>query len=365
MRFENCTTTASRTGGWIYYGAYNGDGFTMVGCHAGAGLVNLRGCAGGGIINCIGGQIYIYNSIGVDIANYHEISLVSHGADPYAQKINEQGEINDPGYANRASKFKFSADDFKKKAHYFDWRQAEDYQKVFSFNAQTQNTIPIKLNNQNTTSENLETKTDNTMNEQLLIFLREQLGLSTDAKESDVTAKLQEQLPVILAASKSLETTKQTLTTLQAKYPEGVEVLTAEQKTKLESFDSIKAFHDAQLSAIKDEATKLYNLTAGEGKADASVLKLISEATPETAKALLKQYQVIAEKSFEASCQACGSKNITRASSMSALGIQQHNGGQNDPNTPAAPKSNAEVVQSFLDDSTKTKTAGVHGDVKP
>lgn len=297
----------------------------------------------------------------IDIANYHEISLVSHGADPYAQKVNEDGEINDPEYAKRASKYAFNQEFFQKNAHYFDWRQAEDYEKVFSFNAEPKNTILNTLNNRNTQTQN-----DETMNEQLLIFLREQLGLSKDAKQEDVLAKLQEQLPLVLAASRSLDTTKQTLADLQTKYPEGSEILTADQKTKLASFDSLKAFHDTQLSAIKDEATKLYNLSVGEGKADASVLKLIAEATPETATALLKQYQVIAEKSFEASCASCGSKNITRASSMNASGVQNHDGGNTggNNNTPVA-KSNADVVASFLNGNTKAKTAGIHGDVKP
>ena len=34
------------------------------------------------------------------ILNYHETSIVSHGADPFAQKINDQGKINNPLYAN-------------------------------------------------------------------------------------------------------------------------------------------------------------------------------------------------------------------------------------------------------------------------
>lgn len=288
----------------------------------------------------------------VEVVNYQELSAVSHGADPYAQKVNEEG-INNPQYAKRATKFSFKEEDFRKLAHHFDWTKYVSDTLTFSAPPATGETIPSNLINHNTENQN-----NNSMNEQELIFFREKLGLAKDAPAATVMAKLQEQLTILLALKGELETNKTTLTALQAKYPEGSEILTATQKTELAAFQSV-------VKAIRDEAIKFYNLTTKTPAA--SITKLIAEGSYETVAALRDQYRVQVESTFEATCNSCGSKNVARASSNQQEGTHQNsNAGGNAGNGTGAqgngqPKSNAEVVAG-LSATIGKPTNGIHED---
>lgn len=288
-----------------------------------------------------------------NVVNFHEISLVPHGADPYAQKVNEEGVINNPEYAGQRAKMKFSAEEFKAKGHYMDWKDVASFSLDETIPATQTKTNTSKTSNQNSTE----------MDEQLLIFLRAQFGLANDAPESVVKAKLMEQLPILQANTATLTTTKDALTALQAKFPEGSELLTAETKTKLTQLEEAKTQLTARVTAEKAEALKLYHIVCGGAdKADNAITKMIADASPETTLALLKQYKAQAEEKFSATCQACGSTNVKRTSTASNTGVVtpgSEAGAGTPPSTPAAPKSNAEVMES-LSLNKGSISAGIH-----
>lgn len=274
-----------------------------------------------------------------DIINYHELSLVSHGADPFAQKIDEQGELNNPKYANRKTKYKMTADDALKIGHFMDWRSFETDTLTFS-------TIPLEVNK---TPKPVETSTQNSMKPELLAFLITFLGMTKESTEEQVTAKLQETLPGLKLKSDSVDA-------LKAKYPEGVEILSAEQKSQLALMPGLKKFQDDAVTELRAQALKMYHLSVGGAdKAEASITKMISEANYETTQALLKQYSGTAEEKFPAVCQECHSTNIKRATS------EIKNGNPNPAGEGKATKSNLDAMNTLLKVKKGNASAGIHG----
>lgn len=287
-----------------------------------------------------------------EVFSYEEISLVSHGADPYAQKVNKDGKIVNPAYAD--NRYQFTADDFVENGHYLDWKNL--VASTISLNAAP--TIPNSNNNNNNS-----TKLSETMNKELLKLLRTQLGLAADAAEDVVLAKLQERLPVLLQAETELQTTKTQLADLKTKYPEGSTLLSQEDKIKLQEYPTLKATNEQVLKSLREEALKLYHLTVGgPEKADASITKLISEASFEASTALFNQYKAQAESKFQAKCESCGSTKVTRASASSAPeGVVTSTNGETG-GTPTEKPLN-EVLEEFA--KPKSRTAGIHGETKP
>lgn len=303
-----------------------------------------------------------------EIVRYDEISLVSHGADPFAQLIKD-GKMVNPEYAAR--KYQFMEGDHKTKYHFMDWKQIGTNEATFSLD----DTIlsPAIISETNTINFNSNEKP---MNEQLLIMLRAQLGLAADAPEATVVAKLQEQLPLLVTdraslgqARTELAQTKETLTALQARLPEGSTVITKEEKQKLDSFDGIKTVHDAAMTATRDECLRLYHLSVGGSeKADASIVKLIAEASFDSLTALVKQYRGTVEKSYTATCNKCGSHDVTRASSAtSGEGVVipgQNPGGDSTEHNQPTVKSTDEAMGEIVKKATSFSLKNIHGEPK-
>lgn len=246
------------------------------------------------------------------VFSYEEISLVSHGADPYAQRISD-GKIANPGYAD--NKYSFSEEDFRAMGHNMDWKTSN----TAELNLSAKSTIPSQNNNKSNNNEKA-------MNKEQLSFLRLTLGMDENATAEQVLAKLQESLPGLVSLkdqeaqvtqlTADLDTANAELTSLKEKYPEGTIILTEEDAAKLEAYPEAKKVSDAAMSATRAEALKLYHLSCGGAeKADNGITKLIAEAGFETLTSLQKQYRAQVEKDFTASCNDCNSTNVSRLSS--------------------------------------------------
>jgi len=290
-----------------------------------------------------------------EIYSYEEISLVPHGADPYAKRISG-GKIANPAYAD--NQYSFSDAEYKELGHFFDWKSNEHDSISLSLD---KTTLEEFNNNKNNNSK--------TMNKEYLKFLRTQIGLSDDAEESAVLAKLKETLPDMVKAGTDkaalqadLDKAKGDLTELQGRYPEGTVILQEEDKAKLDQFDGLKSVSDAALSSTRGEALKMYHISCGGAeKADTSITKLIAESNFEMVKALSKQYRKLAEEKFEATCNDCQSTNISRMSSTN-----RESGIATDEDTPtgkdgktSAPKirSMAEAMDDILAKQKKASLA--------
>lgn len=293
-----------------------------------------------------------------EVFSYEEISLVPHGADPYAQKINDDGKLNNPAYAD--NHYQFSAEEYSTMGHHFDWKNYGVEKLSMNKGA----AIPTPIKNINNSTQN-----DETMNKELLEFLRSKLGLAANTTEAQVIAELQSKLPILIAAGADvtrltgeLTTANSELSALKTKYPEGTMVVTKEEHATLSAAKENQATATAALTGIRAEVLKLYHLTVGGAdKADASLVKLIGDANYDTATALLKQYEAAADKEHALSCEDCGSKKVSRAS---AAAKPEGDGLSDDDSKTKTPKvkTNAEVMAEFA--AGKNLTGNLYPEVK-
>jgi hypothetical protein len=289
-----------------------------------------------------------------DINAYHEISFVSHGADPYAQRINSDGGINNPKYAK--GKQTFSAEDFAKLEHFMDWKEVA----TFTFSDQPAGiTIPETLKNErqyNWTPDNKD-QNENPMKKEFLAFLAVQFAMAADSTEEQLTAKLQEKLPALLASEKTSSAAKTELDALKLKYPDGSVILSAEDTAALAKAKVDAARLAAIDKATREEAIKFYTVAMGTEKVDAGMVKLINEASGEALTALHAQYRGQADEKFQATCQDCNSTNVKR---NTALGSSAGAGGSNEPTK----KSTQDAIAELSSKARVTSTSQIHGVVE-
>lgn len=266
----------------------------------------------------------MYRLVVTEILNYSETSIVSHGADPYAQKIKENGEIENPEYASRQS---FSKDRFYKGNVEYDFKvdlklSADDI------------SIPLNSNNK----EEINLNEENHM-KKLIESLTLAFGFEAgELTEENITSKLQEKFDAKVDNTEALELLKKEKADLEA------EKLTL--KADLEKANSNKEAYETMLSEKRQEAERLYKLAKGED-ADETLIKLIATGNLETTNAFLKQYEKEAEEKFSATCNSCGSKDVKRASAV--IEDASNSGGKNNPTE----KSKMETIQNLKDKKRK------------
>jgi hypothetical protein len=277
-----------------------------------------------------------------------ELSFVNHGADPYAKvlKDNKISGVGDSKTRDDLTKSQFNNAKFSEgMEHYHDYCSPismEDF-KDDTFN---------KFNNH---------KTKINMDDELLKFLRTSLKMGDDSDQTAVVAALQAKLPQLILDGTELSTTKDELTALKAKYPDGVVILSAEDKTKIAEHEELSKVSNKALSAVRDEAIRLYNLVT-DNKADDAILKLLADSNYDTVIAMMNQYKATAEEKFTATCGKCGSKDISRVSAASGnQGVIHHDNetGDEELNEDGTPKTGDEHVAlstaDTIDDIMKKK----------
>lgn len=250
----------------------------------------------------------MYRLVVTEIMGYSETSLVSHGADPYAQKIKDDGEINNPEYADR--QFSFSADgNFSAGVLGFDYKSELKL-------AADDNSIPNRNNN----NINNHKKSFN-MDELIQSFISEFNFTAEDSlnKENLVT-KLKEKFSAKDTEIKALKSEKADLETQ-------VGTLTSENT-------SLKA-NNQELENVtnqtRSEAERLYKL-AKDKDVDDNIVALLKNADLKTAASFVKQYQKEVDEKFTQTCQKCGSTNISRGSAQATkegLIVDNQEGGDN------------------------------------
>lgn len=292
-----------------------------------------------------------------EIQAYHELSLVPHGADPYAQTISNRG-INNSDYANRAHKYKktslsmhFSEADFKENGHFVDYSNAESLQLISD-----DTTIPnINKLNYNNNSEQMDELQD-------FLDSLSQVEAIELAEGQEVTAE--NIIAAVTALGQSLASAQTDLQSAQTENADLQTQLETANSTLESQKPAVEAFSNV-VKATKQEASRLYKLTKGD-KASTEMLELIANAeTYEAAQAFLKQFKADAEGKFSAKCGDCGSENVTRMSGTSGdngvmIPGQDENlgddGGQDD-----SPKSTDEVLTNLRRNKSATRAEGIHG----
>lgn len=240
------------------------------------------------------------------IISYKETSLVSHGADPFAQII-KNGKINNPQYAG-ATYYSFSdmppmdEKTLRSKIAYLDFKDIRSNDIMYNTSK------PNYEGNQNP-------KIQNDMNE-LQKFL--------DQLFSDGVLSLAEgstpSMEVALSQVKDLVVAKNSLTQEKAKADQKISELQSEVTSLKEQISANQAMVNigtSHLSEVRSSAVASYKKLYGDDKVDQNILALLEADSTniETLLSLKATYDAQLDEKFPMRCAKCGSHDVSRASS--------------------------------------------------
>ena len=255
---------------------------------------------------------------------YHETSFVAHGADPYAQIINEEGKIVNPKYA--VARDSFSEEKKQSPFFFFDFKE--------SFSEITIPNSPITNDNQNNNNMKL--------SKSLILLLATMAGISLSAEQTAHTQLEDAEFEAafdyeafsaqLVSASAELESisklqeTNTTLTTeLDTLKNEKIQ-LTAD----LEEANKFKADNAAALADLGTvetfKATELAEVNRLAALIDpeqaAKLQSVYNSSNLSTLQVFKSQLAAQVEAKFPATCQDCKSENISRQST--SIGNEGH-----------------------------------------
>lgn len=240
------------------------------------------------------------------IISYKETSLVSYGADPFAQII-KNGKINNPQYAG-ATYYSFSdmppmdEKTLRSKIAYLDFKDIRSNDIMYNTSK------PNYEGNQNP-------KIQNDMNE-LQKFL--------DQLFSDGVLSLAEgstpSIEVALSQVKDLVVAKNSLTQEKAKADQKISELQGEVTSLKEQISANQAMVNIgtnHLSEVRSSAIASYKKLYGDDKVDQNILALLEADSTniETLLSLKATYDAQLDEKFPMRCDKCGSHDVSRASS--------------------------------------------------
>lgn len=241
-----------------------------------------------------------------EVVRYLETSLVSHGADSFAQKIGADGKIINPTFAKRSwASYEEYRDDKSKQYFFYDTKT-----DLAHFNED--NNTPVSYNDNKGNQE----PNNNNMNEELKKFLERIFGNGyltlAEGKEMDeevALAAIQE----LVTSRNSLQTTVNNLNTEKTSLTEQVSNLNAEV-ANLKEMAQVGKNH---IASLRENAVATYKKLMGD-KADETIVTMLNAETTGlvTLISLTNDYQARLEEKFPMTCADCGSHNVSRASSQ-------------------------------------------------
>lgn len=242
-----------------------------------------------------------------EIVRYLETSLVSHGADSFAQKIGSDGKIINPTFAKRTWASYEEYRDDKSKQYFF-----TDYKSDLT-SYQEKNDTQGSFND-NDANDNHSNK--NNMNEELLKFLESLFGDNMltleegkEMNQENVIACIQ----TLVSSRNELQTSVDNLTTEKTSLTEQITNLNAEV-ANLKEMATVGKNH---IASLRENAVETYKKLMGD-KVDETIVTMLNAETTgiTTLISLTKDYQARLEEKFPLTCSKCGSKDVNRASSI-------------------------------------------------
>ena len=256
----------------------------------------------------------LIRKIATEIILYQELSLVPHGADPFAQLI-KGDSITNPEYAKKV--YHIGGDKFS----------YVDYKNIPKGDIE----IEISTNNQNSFSNQNSKKMEHLIKLASSVNFSFEGDLKPDSLIQFITDKLKDNLDNEKAYATEIKNLKSEKTTLEASLKQATDSLKELEDSK--SFIEVGKNH---LEEIKNRTENLYKTLKGED-ADESMLTLIKEGDPKVVNSLLKDYQKQFDELNPLACKDCNSQNISRCSA-------DGDGGASTGKTQT--KSNMEVIQN-------------------
>jgi len=237
----------------------------------------------------------MYRRIANSIKKYPELSLVHHGADPYAQKVNKDGRIVNPRYADVTYNSEQIKELKESKIFFF------DFKTDLIQNAENP-TIPAPLNN-NENPKNLN------MNE--LLALAAFLGLQIPEGGK---VELNAIFTAINKKQNDGQTAEITRLTAEVTRLTAIETAYTAAKADLDNVTALTAFKNNTLTAARAKTLALYTKVA-DNKPEQSIVDMINNSDLTVLDGLNTQYTTQLEEKFPMSCSSCGSTAVNRASS--------------------------------------------------
>lgn len=242
-----------------------------------------------------------------DIVRYLETSLVSHGADSFAQKIGSDGKIINPTFAKRTwASYEEYRDDKSKQYFFTDYKsdltsyqEKDDTQGSFNDNDANDN----QSNEKNSMNE-LQKFLESLFGDNLLT-----LEEGKEMNQETVVACIQS----LVSSRNELQTSVDNLTTEKNSLTEQVTNLNAEV-ANLKEMATVGKNH---IASLREDAVATYKKLMGDNADETIVTMLNAETTGiTTLVSLTKDYQARLEEKFPLTCSKCGSKDVNRASSV-------------------------------------------------
>lgn len=241
-----------------------------------------------------------------EVVRYLESSLVSHGADSFAQKIGKDGKIVNPEFASRTWNSYSEYMEDQTRQYFFEDTKSQDFNgdTTVNFNENQGSEESIKINN---------------MNEELRLFLEKLFGKNMLTLGEGKEATQEEAISLIQSMVNDLTSLNEKVTNLEAE-----KVTLSEKVTNLEAEAvSLKEMADlgkSYVTKLREEAVSNYKKVQGDkfDEKDPVYLMLNSDTTPLiTLEGMKKSYEQRLEELFPMKCSHCGSRDFSRASSAS------------------------------------------------
>lgn len=253
--------------------------------------------------------------IATKIISYKETSLVSHGADPFAQKVDQNNHIVNPGYAS--SVYNSFSEEVKQKIStrvipHYDFKSFGEVAVMYN----TSKTPIEGTTYQEDPKSNNTNKTSTTMNKELQEFLELLFGENMLSLAEGTTASTEIALSAVKAMIQENKDLQESKTTAENSVQSLKDEVAQLKKTANENASFIEIGQN-HFKETKEAALSSYRKLVGEGKEDANIIALIESLDSiSSIKSLKASYDAQLEEKFPLQCADCGSKNVNRASSV-------------------------------------------------
>ena len=239
-----------------------------------------------------------------EVVRYLETSLVSHGADSFAQKIGEDGKIINPGFAKRTWTSFAEYQEDTKKVYYF-----TDFKEDINSYQENNDTPPNNINTNNPLN-------NNTMNQELKEFLEKLFGdnLLSLAEGQEVSTELAlSAVQSLVNSKKTLEASITNLTTEKNQLSEQI----TQKDAEIANLTAMATVGKNHIASLREEVVGNYKKLKGD-KADETIVTMLNAETTglQTLISLNKDYKAQLEEKFPLTCSKCGSHDVTRSSSV-------------------------------------------------
>lgn len=272
-----------------------------------------------------------------EIVRYLETSLVSHGADSFAQKIGSDGKIINPTFAKRTWASYEEYRDDKSKQYFF-----TDYKSDDLTSYQEKNDTQGSFNDNDANDNHSNKDNMNELQKFLEILFGDNMLTLEEGKEmnqENVIACIQ----TLVSSRNTLQTSVDNLTTEKTSLMEQITNLNAEV-ANLKEMATVGKNH---IASLRENAVETYKKLMGD-KVDETIVTMLNAETTgiTTLISLTKDYQARLEEKFPLTCAKCGSKDVNRASSVSEDDTQGKTGTE-DTTQNQEPSSTGSVLDSL------------------